>query len=53
MSNFIHGGFTDLNALTNINADEVRTNALYVNGILIEPNSNIFDEITCSKLICL
>ena len=52
MSNFLNNGFTNLNALTNIDADEIRTNALYVNGILIEPNSNIFDVITCSQLIC-
>lgn len=52
MSNFLNSGFSDLNALTNIDADEIRTATLYVNGILIEPNSNIFDVITCSKLIC-
>ena len=52
MSNFLNSGFTNLNSLTNFDADEIRTNTLYVNGILIEPNSNIFDVITCSQLIC-
>ena len=52
MSNFLHSGYTDLNSLTKFDADEIRTQTLYVNGILIEPNSNIFDNITCTNLIC-
>ena len=52
MSNFLHSGFTDLNSLTKFDADEIRTHTLYVNGILIEPNSNIFNNITCTNLIC-
>ena len=52
MSNFLNNGFTDLNALTNIDSDEIRTNKLYVNGVQIIANSSNFDIIDCSKLIC-
>ena len=51
MSNFLNSGFTDLNALVNINSDEIRTTTLYVNGILIDPNSVNFSTINCSKLM--
>ncbi len=52
MSNFLNNGFTDLNGLTNIDSDEIRTNKLYVNGVQIIANSSNFDIIDCSKLIC-
>ena len=52
MSNFLNSGFTDLNALVNINSDEVRTNTLYVNGVQITANSSNFSTINCQQLIC-
>jgi len=52
MSNFLNNGFTDLNCLTNIDSDEIRTNTLYVNGVQIVANSSNFDIINCSELIC-
>lgn len=52
MSNFLNSGFTDLNCLTNIDSDEIRTNTLYVNGVQIVANSSNFSTINCQQLIC-
>jgi hypothetical protein len=52
MSNFLNSDYQDLNGLTNISADEVRTNVLYVNGLLIDPNSTNFNNINCETLTC-
>jgi hypothetical protein len=38
MSNFLENTYTDLNKLILINSDEVRTNALYINDVLVDPN---------------
>ena len=50
--NNIENAFTDLNNLISINADEVRTNNLYVDGILILPSSTNFNNINCQTLTC-
>ena len=52
MSNFLDSNYQDLNGLTNISADEVRTNTLDINGLLIDPNSTNFNDINCETLIC-
>ena len=52
MSNFISNTYGDLNGLTNINADEVRTSKLYVDDILIMPNSVNMNNINCQTLTC-
>ena len=43
MSNFLENAYTDLNKLISINADEVRTNSLYINDVLVDPNGKIGD----------
>jgi len=52
MSNFLDSNYQDLNGLTNISSDEIRTNVLYVNGLLIDPNSTNLNNINCKTLTC-
>jgi len=48
----LNSAYTDLNSSININADEVRTQNLYVDGIMILPNSVNMNKINCQTLTC-
>ena len=52
MSNFLNNAYSNLSNLININADEVRTTNLYVDGVLVVPTSTNFNNINCQTLTC-
>jgi hypothetical protein len=59
MSNFLENTYTDLNKLISINADDVRTNFLYINDVLdinllsvvLYISSTPYFSFSCEKVI--